>query len=104
MELALVDDPALADDRDAVAELLDLGQQMAREQHRDSLAGQAADEIPHVAHPCRVEARGRLVEQEPLRVPSARRGGGEPLTHSMRVAADLVVAAVAELNELEQLL
>ena len=68
VEPALVDDPAFADDRDPVAELLDLGQQMAREQDRDPLAGQAADEVAHVAHAGRVEAGGRLVEQEQLRM------------------------------------
>src|SRR5437867_1860650 len=37
-ERAFVDDPSLANDRDAVAQLLDLAEQVAREQHRDLLA------------------------------------------------------------------
>ena len=36
VEAALVDDAARADDRDAVAELLDLVHEVAREQHRDA--------------------------------------------------------------------
>src|SRR5207302_2887544 len=97
LEPALVDDPALADDRDAVAELLYLREEMARQQHGDPLAGQAANEVAHVAHAGRVEAGSGLVQEEQLRLPQKRRGDAEPLAHPVRVAADLVVATVLEL-------
>ena len=71
VETALVDDRAAADDRDAVTELLDLGEDVAREQDRDPLAGQPLHELAHVAHAGRVEPGGRLVEQQQLRARAA---------------------------------
>ena len=70
-DLALVDDLAPADDRHPVAQLLDLGEQVAREQDRDPLIRQAPDQHPHVAHARGVQAGRRLVEQQQLRVRSS---------------------------------
>src|SRR6059058_2169935 len=100
-ERAFVDDRALANDRDAVAELLDLVQQVAREENRDPVAGEPPDEVAHVAHARRVETGRRLIEQEETRLPEERRGDPETLTHAMRVAADLVLRAVSQLHRLE---
>ena len=61
---ALVDDFAAVHDRDAVAQFLDLGQLVAREQDGDAFVGQVADQSPHVAHPGRVQARGGLVQDQ----------------------------------------
>ena len=80
---ALVDHAALADDRDAVAELLDLVEQMAGKQDRDPFAREATDEVAHVAHPGGVEPGGRLVEQKQPRLPQQRGGDPEPLPHSV---------------------
>ena len=102
-ERALVGDPARADDRDAVAELLDLGEQVARQQNGDALAGEVADEPAHVAHPGRVEPGRRLVEQQQARPAQKRGGDAEPLAHPVRVAADPVAGAVGELDDLEHL-
>ena len=63
-EGALVDDAPTINNRHAVAKFLHLGQLMTREQDRDPLVGQPADQRAHVAHPSRVEARGRLVEDQ----------------------------------------
>ena len=43
-EGALVDDPARADDRDPVAELLDLRQEVAREEDRHTLVREISDQ------------------------------------------------------------
>ena len=48
------------------ADLLDLGQHVAGEQHRRSRLGDAAHELAHLAHLAGVEAVGRLVEHEDL--------------------------------------
>ena len=58
---------------------------------------------PHVAHAGRVESGRRLVEQEHPRVAEERRGDAEPLAHPVRVAADLVLRAVAKLDDVEHL-
>jgi hypothetical protein len=66
VEAALVDDLSLADDRDAVAELLDLRQHVAREEDRDPFGSETLHERPHVAHPCWVEPCRRLVQEQQL--------------------------------------
>ena len=101
---ALVDDPALADDRHPVAELFHLGEQVAGEQDGDPLAGEPANEQAHVAHPRRIETGGRLVQKQQPRRAQQRGGDPEPLLHPVRVAADPVVAPVAQLDQLEHLL
>ena len=101
-ERALVDDAAGADDRDAVAQLLDLGHQVAGEQHGDALVGEPPDQRAHVAHAGRVEAGRRLVEQQQPRVAQQRAGDAEPLAHAVRVAADPVLGAVGEVDGVER--
>ena len=67
-DLAFVHDPPGAHDRNPVAHLLDLGQQVTREQNGHPLVREPPDQHPHVAHACRVESGGRLVEQQQLRI------------------------------------
>src|SRR4051812_20120739 len=104
VEWAVVDDPPAADDRHPVAELLDLGEEVAREENRDPLFREPPHHVAHVAHAGRIEAGGGLVEQQEPRFADQRRGEAEPLAHAVRVAAYPVLRAVAELDELERLL
>ena len=101
-ERALVDHAAGAHDRDAVAQLLDLAHQVRGEQHGDALVGEPPHERAHVAHAGRVEAGGRLVEQQQPRVAQQRPGDPEPLAHAVRVAADPVLRAVGEVDGVER--
>ncbi len=87
-----------ADDRHPVAELLDLGQQVAREHHRDPLVGQPPDQQAHVPHAARIEAGGRLVEQQQLRIAQQRGGDSEPLAHAVRVAPDPIAGPLGQLD------
>ena len=103
-ELSLVDDLSPANDRDPVAELLDLVEQMTREQNRDSFIRELANETPHIAHPCRVEPGRRLVEQKQAGTSEQCGGDTEPLAHPVRVAANAVLRAVAQLDELQHLI
>ena len=61
-----LDQPAFADDRDAVAGSLDLAQDVARQEDRPALGLRLADERVERLLDERVEARGRLVEDEQL--------------------------------------
>ena len=54
--------------------------------------------------PGRVEPGGGLVEQQQLRLAQQRRGDAEPLPHAVRVPADAILGAVAQLDHLEHLL
>ena len=64
-ERALVDDPAGADDRDARAQLLHFGEQVAGQEDGHP-ACRVLDRIAHVADAARVEAVRRLVQHEQL--------------------------------------
>ena len=103
-ERALVDDPAPIDDRDARAQLLDLGEQMAGEENGHSFCGEALDQVAHVTDPAGVEPVGRLVQDQQPGLAQERDGEPEPLAHPLRVAADPVTGPLAQLDELEQLL
>ena len=58
-------------------------------------AGEAADQLAHVAHPRRVEAGRGLVEDQQARAAQQRRGDPQALAHPVRVAADPVLARAA---------
>ena len=75
---------------------------MAREQDGDALVGEAAHEYAHVAHARRVQAGGRLVEDEQGGVADQRSGNAKPLAHAVRVAADLVALPVGQLHGIER--
>ena len=97
---AVLHGPTGAQDADPVAERLDLGQDVAREQHRAAGAGLLAHALrEHRLHQ-RVEARGGLVEQQQLDV------GGERGDQRHLLPVPLAVAAAApgrvEVEALEQ--
>jgi hypothetical protein len=52
----------VVDDHDLVRELGDLGQDVARDEHRAAAAGEGAQEGAQPADPLGVEPVGRLVE------------------------------------------
>ena len=68
-----LDEPAVADDRDAVAGPLDLGQDVARQEDRAALGLRLADERVERLLDERVEARRRLVEDQQLRAGAGAR-------------------------------
>ncbi len=79
---ALGDDPAVADHDQVVGDHLDLVQQVRREQHGAALVGVVAEEVAHPADAGRVEAVGRLVEDQDLRLADQRGGDPEALPHA----------------------
>ena len=89
---ALEDDAAVVDHHEVVADRLDLGQQVARDEDRDATVGEPAHHGAHLADAGRVEAVGRLVEDAQLGSGKQRRGDAEPLLHAERVGAHEVVA------------
>ena len=86
-------DPPLVDDDDPLAHLLDLGQDVRREQHR-VLAAEFPDGVERLADLHRVEARGRLVEDQDGRIGEharrpGRRAGGNPSKASRAAGSGL---------------
>jgi hypothetical protein len=75
--------------RDPVAHLLDLGEQVAGEEHRGAAIGQRAEQGPELADTGGVHAIGRLVQQQQRWVAQQRDREPETLTHVLRVRLDL---------------
>ena len=101
-DLPLVDDLSRSHDRHSVAHVLYLGQQVTGQQHGHALVGQTPDQQPHVPHSRRVQAGGRLVEQQQPRLAKQRRRNPQPLAHAVRVAADPVLGPAGELHRLQR--
>ena len=60
---------------------------MAGHQHGGAVGGQVADQVPDLAGALRVEAVGRLVEDQQVTRHQQGVGDGEPLPHAERVGA-----------------
>ena len=78
LRLALDDDPPVLDDRHPVGQRLRLVEVVRREQDRLAERLERADRVPGVAARGRVEARGRLVEEDQLRVADQRQRQIQP--------------------------
>ena len=84
-----LDEPAVADDRDAVAGPLDLGQDVARQEDRPALGLRLADERVERLLDQRVQARGGLVEDQQLRPVLERDHEPDLLLVALRVLLEL---------------
>ena len=85
------------DGHEEVADPLDLAEQVARDDDRDpELRAGPPDQREHLVAAGRVEAVGRLVEEEQPRIVDERLGQLDPLLHPGRVAADRPVALLVQ--------
>src|SRR5438105_5336502 len=75
-------------DRDAVAEDLDIRQDVRGEQHRRSGLALLEDQVAHVAPAERIEAAHRLVEDQQLGIVKERGGESEALEHALGILAE----------------
>src|SRR2546425_12401937 len=94
---------ALSDDADAVADLLHLVQKVAAQEDGAALSGEAWDQLAHLARAGRVEAIGRLVQDNQLGVTQKRGGDAEALLHAQGVRLVRITGAGAQSAELEHL-
>ena len=102
MDGALRDEFAFANDRDPVADLLNLVEQVAREQDGPFARAQTADQGAHLDDALRVEAVGWLVENHELRVLDQRGRDGQALLHPHRVGAEAILGSVHQVDLLER--
>jgi hypothetical protein len=78
------DQLALTQDRDSIAQRIDLRQQVAGEQHRGALlVAQLAQQGPELGDALRIEPVGRFVEQQHAPPAEQRLGQAHPLTHPL---------------------
>ena len=101
--LAGVHEPAVVDDQQPVADLLELAQHVRGHQDGAVLGREAAEQVAHLAHADRVEAVGRFVEHEQRRIAEQGGGDAEPLLHAERVLAEAVAGPIGEPDEVEHL-
>ncbi len=99
----LREQPALAHDEHVVDGLLDLGEHVAGDEDRAALAACLRRNVRSQQHPFRVEAVGRLVEDEHLGVAEQGRGERQALSHARGVALDRPFGRALQLDELERL-
>ncbi len=98
-----LDQTPAGDDRDPVADQLDLAQQVRVEQDGDAAAAQLLEQAADDPPADRVEGAGRLVEQQQARAADQRLGDPEPLLHPLRHRLDPLAGGLAELDQVEQL-
>ena len=98
---ALLDQLATADDDEVVGHQRDLGEQVAADEDRAALAGEGDEDVADPAHAFGIEAVGRLVEDQRVRVTEQHAGESEALAHAERVAADLALGDRGHPDELE---
>ena len=95
---------ALVEDGDAVAHVLHVFQAMAAHDDRLAQRAQIADEVLHPARAQRIEAGGRLVEDDQIGIVDERLGQADALTHALGILAEGAFAIGLETDFLDQLL
>ena len=103
VERRLDDEPAAVDDQHLVDGLRDLGQHVARDEHRAAPGREGAQEVAQPADAFGIEAVRRLVEDEQLRLAEQRGGEPEPLPHAERVALHAPAGGRLELDQAQHL-
>ena len=91
------------DDRDRVADQLDLAEDVAGQHHGHPGLGEVAHQRAHLPDAARVEAVGRLVQDQQLRLLEQRRGDREPLLHAQRVRLHPVLRPVPQADQFQHL-
>ena len=92
----------MIDDRDRVADLLHLVEQVRGEEHRPALGDEAADHAAELVDAGRVEAVGRLVQDQELGVGEQCARDPEALAHPERIGRNALVRPPAEPNARER--
>ena len=93
----------MVDDRDPLAQLVGLLHVVRREDDRLTTAVELADDVPEREAALRVEARGRLVEEQHVGVVHDRPRDHQPLRHAARKLVDGGARPIREPKLLEQL-
>ena len=90
------------EDRDPVGELLGLIEVLRGEQDRGAAVGELADGLPHLQASVRVEASGRLVEEDHRRASDQAHRDVETAAHAARVGGHPPPPGVVEREAGEQ--
>ncbi len=100
---SLGDDLGLVHHHQAIAELLRLVHVMGRDDERRATLLEPIEAVPEQVARLRVEPRGGLVEDHQVRLVDERARDGEAALHAAGERLYLVLGALVQLHELEQL-
>ena len=90
------------EDRDPVAQALGLLEPMGRQEDRDAPLAEPVDQLVDLARRDRVEPRGRLVEEQDLRIAEQRPGQRDPLAKSLGQGAAGIVGPVDQVDRMQR--
>ena len=93
----------LAQDRHPIAELLDFAEEMAVDEHRHAAAAFLEKKIADLLPPHRINAVGRLVQEQDTGTVEEGLREPQPLFHPLGVAADPQLLPAGEAEEIEEL-
>src|SRR3989475_13326698 len=88
-------------ERDIVADFLDLAEKVGAYEHRAAFSLERLDPIADLGHAARIQSRGGLVEDQEFGLIEKRLRDREALLHSLRKLLDSVVRPVRQLDFLE---
>ena len=83
---------AMGENSNAIADFLNLCEKMRGEQDRDFTSPKIDNQIANLARPRWIDAGGRLIEHDELRVVDQRLGKTDALQHSFRIRAQSPIA------------
>ncbi len=98
----LGDDAAVVDDRQSVAERVRLLQVVRGEEDGDAALAQAAHLVPDPGTALRVEAGGRLVQEQQRRLVDQAHADVQPTLLAARVGLRLTVGRLVQLEQRQQ--
>src|SRR5689334_404094 len=91
IEIAHLGQPALLQNRDSIAEHLDVGKNVRTHEDCLALIAQLRNQVSHFTTTNRIEAAHRLIEKHDLRIVDQRLGQPDSLQHSLRKLSQLRV-------------
>ena len=94
---------ALMQNRDPIANVLHVGQQVAAHHDRLPLGLELQNQVLHLAGADRVQTAGRLVEQDQLRIVDQRLGQADAPGHAFGILAQLPPLGPIQADHVDQL-
>ena len=91
----------MVDDGEAIADLLDLAEQVGVEKDGGATRLQLPDDLSDVVASDRIERRGGLVQQHQLRAPEQGDAQAQPLLHPLGEALHSVIRSIREADPVE---
>src|SRR5262249_19512699 len=100
---AAVNQLALFDDADGVAQVRKLGKDVGRDHDRLSHPAKFLEKLAYFDSSARVDTSGRLIQQKHLGIVHEHSGDGKPLLHAAGEAIDQCIAFVSQVGQFQNI-